>query len=227
MGIYEGLNNIQNYREELERKRTEAKENAIPYLKLGDGESVRVRFLQELDPNAEGYDKEIGLGILATEHVKPGNFRLNASCTADEGDCVGCEEHAKNRRAGWSQKSRLYINVLVERKDGTKEVAVLSQPNGSKSVVSPAVLEHAVEYGTITDRWWKLTREGEGMKTSYRFTPLKETDDVDVHDYVGKTFDVHKCVRQVPYEEQREYYFSSDETDEPEEKPSATDDESW
>lgn len=211
MGIYEGLDKINKYKEDLEARRKAAEEGKVNWLKIDDGEAVKIWFLQELDKGAEGYHEENGLGFIATEHVKPGkeNFQIKALCSMDdEEQCLGCEKHREDWKAGWRAKSRLYINVLVERKDGTREVAVMSQANGTKSVIAPMVLDYAVENNTITDRWWKITRTGKKEETSYSPFVYGPSDDIDVTEYADKIQDLKKCVREVPYEEQFDFYFA-------------------
>lgn len=234
MGIYEGLDKIKKYKEDLEARRKAAEEGKINWLSIEDGEAVKIWFLQELDKGAEGYHAENGLGFIATEHVKPGkeNFRVKALCSAEEDACVGCEEHKKDWKAGWRPKSRLYINVLVERKNGDREVAVMSQSNGAKSVIAPMVLDYAIENNTITDRWWKITRTGEKEATTYTPFVYSPSTDVDVTEYADQIQDLKKCVREVPYEEQFDFYFKQDtpavsEEAAPVSKGSTTPDEEW
>lgn len=222
MGIYEGLASIKAKQEADEARRAAAEASNINWLKIDDKETVRVWFLQELDKAATGYVEENGLGMLATEHTNPDNFRRRAVCSIDdEGRCVGCERHAADRKAGWYAKSRLYINVLVERKNGDREVAVMSQANGSKSVIAPMVIEYAIDKGTITDRWWKIKRTGTGNKTQYTPMPGDPSTDIDPADYSDEVFDVHKAVREVPYEEQFDHYFKTDDEDSGPKPPSS------
>lgn len=212
MGIYEGLDSIRKYKEEQEARKAAVEAGKVNWLNIDDNETVKVWFLQELDRSAEGYNKEAGLGIMATEHSNPNNFLKKALCTMDsEEQCLGCEKHKEDWKAGWRQKSRLYINVLVERKNGDREVALMSQPNGSKSVVAPLLLEAAVDNNTITDRWWKITRRGEKSKTTYLPMIQNPSQDVDPADYVDQLIDVRRGVREVPYDEQFDFYFASDQ----------------
>ena len=224
MGIQKGLNAIKAYNEEIERRKEAAEAGKINWLKMEDGESVEMRFLQELDESALNYSEKNGLGFFATEHTKPGkqNFMVKALCSADDEEkCLGCEEHKKDWKAGWKAKSRLYINVLVRRKDGTEEVAVLSQPNGPKAVIAKMVLDYAVENNTITDRWWKITRNGTDEATTYTPFVRNPVDDVNPEDY--EVFDLDRAVRKVTYAEQQAFFFGTAEKDaEPEEAPSGS-----
>ena len=234
MGIYEGLDKIKKYKEEQEAKKAAAEAGNINWLKIDDGEAVKIWFLQELDKGALGYHEENGLGFLATEHTNPKDFRKKCLCSIDDEDqCLGCEKHREDWKAGWRAKSRLYINVLVERKNGDREVAVMSQANGSKSVIAPMVLEYAVENNTITDRWWKITRTGTKETTAYSPFVYGPSDDVDVKEYADQVQDLKRCVREVPYDEQFDFFFSapaasSDEDEKPKQKSgSSSPDEEW
>ncbi len=205
MGIVKGLKGINAHIEAEEARFAGSGDDApkTKWFKLADKQSVKVVFLQELDPDSENYSTKNDLGFIATEHVNPENFRVKAVCSADEGPCYGCEQHRKDYKAGWKQKTRLYINVLVDDGINDPYVAVLSQGNGPKSV-TPALIEFAGEVGTITDKWFKIKRQGAGQTdTSYLLTPLA-SHDKNVEDY--DLFDLEKVVRQVPYDEQATFY---------------------
>jgi len=206
MGIVKGLKGINAHIEAEEARfagRTDGDAPKTKWFKLADKEAVKVLFLQELDADSENFSIKNDLGFLATEHQNPANFKVKAVCSADEGPCYGCEQHAKDWKAGWKQKTRLYINVLVD--DGVNEpyVAVLSQGNGPKSI-TPALIEYAGLVGTITDKWYRIKRDGKGQTdTSYLLMPLGPSDK-NVEDY--ELYDLEKVVRQVPYEEQAAHY---------------------
>jgi hypothetical protein len=213
MGIVKGLKAINKHVEAEEAKFSGGGSDApkTKWFKLSDKQAVKVLFLQELDPDSANFSVKNDLGFLATEHVNPENFRIKAVCSADEGACYGCEMHDKmGWKAGWKQKTRLYINVLVD--DGVNDpyVAVLSQGNGPKSI-TPALLEYAGLVGTITDKWYRIKRDGAGQTdTSYLLMPLGPHDK-NVEDY--ELYDLEKVVRQVPYEEQAAHYNRGTEGD--------------
>jgi hypothetical protein len=70
------------------------------WAKLEDAESVKVRFLQELDPDSPTYNEKAGLGFIAVEHTNPKDYRRKALCTMeDQGKCYGCEQHRKDYKA--------------------------------------------------------------------------------------------------------------------------------
>lgn len=207
MGIVRGLTNIQ--------KTVDAKGGKANWLSLKDGDSFKIRFLQELDESAENYTEEAGLGFLALMHRHPDNFRKRAVCTADEGACYGCER-------GWNQRQELYINVAVDTGDGVEEVKVLNQGVG-KSSVAPWLLEYAGDAGSITDLPFRIKRTGSGMTdTQYTLTPAgKALPPIDFSQY--ELFDLEKLLNHVPYEEQRDFYEEGQEV----EAGAASSDEVW
>jgi len=213
MGVKKGLGQIQEYKEELQRRKEAAEAGKTNWLSMVDGEEADVWFLQEMDERAENYLEKNGVGLIATEHTKPGreNFRIKALCSMeDEGKCVGCEEHKKDWKAGWKAKSRLYINVLVKRADGTTEVAVMSQSYGPKGVIAPMIVKTALKNNTITDRWWSITRNGADESTTY--TPFLNNESKDVNPADHEIFDIEeRCLRSIPYAEQRAFYFGTAE----------------
>lgn len=206
MGIVRGLSNIQKT---VESKGGGTRAN---WLSLKDGDSHKIRFLQELDETAEHYNPEANLGILVLQHRHPDDYKKRAVCTIDdEGRCFGCEQ-------GWNQRQELFINVLVED-DEDNPVKVLNQGVGKSSVV-PWLLEYAGDAGSITDVPFRIKRTGSGMRdTQYTLTPAgKASEPLDVSKY--ELFDLEKLLNQVPYDQQKEYFYGAGE-------PSEDSDEVW
>jgi hypothetical protein len=205
MGIVKGLGKIKDYNAEVQRKR-EAADNKIVWFALGDGESAKVRFLQELDGDSPNYSEKNDLGFIAVEHTGPGadGWRRKALCTADEGECYPCEMRKKDWENWKKASSRLYINVLVNPGEADEHVAVISQGTSAKSI-TPTLIDYAGETGSITNRVWKITRNGLKTDTSHTIMAydVKEFDK-SVEDY--ELFDLEKAVREVPYEEQEAFY---------------------
>jgi len=202
MGIVKGLAGINK---QLQNNQGGGDRVKAKFLKLADGQSVKVRFLQELDADSPHYNADAGLGFVAIEHQSPADFRRRALCTMDEeGSCYGCEQYRAGEK-GFRQKQKLYINALVTTPDGTKEVQVVSQGFGPKSV-TPALIEAAGDYGSITNREFKLKRTGAGQTdTSYTLIPQDKDDtpyDVTQHEL----FDLEKVVFQVEPSKQQEYF---------------------
>jgi hypothetical protein len=212
MGIQKGLKAINAYKEELQRRKDAVEAGKKNWFKMEDGESVEMRFLQEIDESCENYSEKNGIGVFASEHVKPGkqNFGVKAVCSMDdEEQCFGCEQHKLDWKAGWKAKNKLYINVLVKRKDGSQEVAVLSTSNGPKGTIAPLAITYAEENNTITDRWWKITRIGTGESTVYQTFVRGPSDDVNPEDY--ELYDLETCYRVVPYAEQEAFFFPAEQ----------------
>lgn len=210
MGIVRGLKAINKHVEDEEAKYSGSDTPSTKWFKLADKQSVKVVFLQELDPDSESFSEKNDVGFLAVEHVNPKNWRRKAVCTIDEeGACYGCEQHRKDWKAGWKQKTRLYINVLVDEGGNTEPyVAVLSQGNGPKSI-TPTLIEEAGD-GSISTAWYTIKRTGAGATdTSYTLRGGKEKHGLDVESY--ELFDLEKVLRQIPYAEQAAHYHDGEE----------------
>lgn len=210
MGIVRGLKAINKHVDAEEAKYSGGDSTPTKWFKLADKQSVKVVFLQELDPDSPNFSEKNDLGFLAVEHVNPKNWRRKAVCTIDEeGACYGCEQHRKDWKAGWKQKTRLYINVLVDEGGNTEPyVAVLSQGNGPKSI-TPTLIEEAGD-GSISTAWYNIKRTGAGATdTSYTLRGGKEAHGLDVESY--ELFDLEKVLRQIPYAEQAAHYHDGEE----------------
>lgn len=229
MGIVRGLKSINAHLEAEEARFNSGNrsEDYVPttWFKLADKQAAKVVFLQELDPDSPNYSEKNDLGFLAVEHQNPTNWRRKAVCTIDdEGACYGCEQHKKDFKAGWKQKTRLYINVLVDDGKGEPYVAVLSQGNGPKSV-TPTLIEYAGDDETISDKWFTIKRKGSGSTDTSYTLRAGAKHDLNVEEF--ELFDLNNAVRNVPYERQEAYYLGgqpADEADTPKE-PSESSDE--
>lgn len=210
MGIVRGLKAINQHIEDEDAKYAGNDGPKTKWFKINDKQSVKVVFLQELDPDSPHFSQKNDLGFLAVEHQNPKNFHRKAICSIDDdGACFGCEQHSKNWKAGWKQKSRLYVNVLVDNGTDDPFVAVLSQGNGPKSI-TPTLIEYAGDDGSISDKWFTIKRTGAGQTdTSYTLRAGKEHGK-DVESY--ELFDLETVVRQVPYAEQEAHYLGGEQT---------------
>lgn len=136
------------------------------FMKLKDGQSVTVRFLQELDTKGKNYDPERGLAVSVFEHSNPENFAQKFLCTmGEEGVCLGCERVVIDSK--WKKRSRLYINAYVVEDNQVQIVATGFSAKG----IGQALIEYADDFGTISDRNYKLKRQGEGLRTAYTVYP--------------------------------------------------------
>jgi hypothetical protein len=206
MSVITGLKNIKN---KMERPQSEDGTRAR-WLKLDDGQSVKIRFINELDPDSPSYDKERGLAIVVAEHTNPRDYRRKGLCTLeDEGRCFGCEMHRKDTKAGWKARLRFYTNVLVE--DGTDQyVAVWSQGVGQKSPATNMLIEYAGDTGSISNLQWRLKRSGTGTQTSYTLIPLAtDTEKFEWKD--TDPFELEKvAIRNISYPDQEAFYMGMD-----------------
>ena len=204
MGIVKGLAAINKATEPTTNQNFDQKGR---WLQLKDGQSIKVRFLQEIDPDSPNYNKDAGLGIVGIEHTNPKDYKRKAVCTMeDEGQCFGCEQHRRDPKAGWKARPRFYINALVE--DGAEDpyVAILSQGTGPKSA-TPEISQYAAETASITNLVWKLKRTGEKTDTNYSIIPLPTADVKPIDFTKYELYDLEKtAVRNVSYADQENFY---------------------
>lgn len=208
MGIVKGLKGLNQVMDKPSHSDSDSTKGR--WVKLEDAESVKIRFLQELDPDSPSYNEKNGLGFIAVEHTNPENYRRKALCSMDDqGKCWGCEQHRKDYKKGWKGRSRLYINVLVD--DGKEDpyVAILSQGSSGKTV-TPTLIEYAGEMGSITNLMWRIKRSGTKTDTSYTIIPLAK-DEVEFDSSKLEIFELEKtAVRDLPYADQESFYLFGD-----------------
>jgi hypothetical protein len=208
MAIVRGLKNMNKALDKPASSKSDGPK--AKWVKLEDGESVKVRFLQELDPDSPHYSESAGLGFIAVEHTNPKDYRRKALCTIeDQGRCWGCEQHRKDFKAGWKGRSRLYINVLIEDGKNDPYVGILSQGSSNKSV-TPTLIEYAGEMGSISNLIWRMKRTGTKTDTGYTIIPLQK--DETQFDTTGlELFPLEEtAVREVKYEEQEQFFLFGD-----------------
>lgn len=213
MGIVKGLDAISKAVDDANRDYGDAPK--AKWLSLKDGQSVKINFLQEFDENSDAYSEKNGSLLMAVEHSLPSDYRRKCLCTADEGPCLPCELNKTPGQEGkWKQKRRLYCNVLVTDGNNEPYVAILSQGLGDKSI-TPTLVEASNIYGSITKNDFRMKRTGSQMNsTSYNLIPLPGEADIDVESY--ELVDLEKvCTRNVPYEEQAEFFGLTESDEEP------------
>jgi hypothetical protein len=181
------------------------------WLKLEDGQSVKIRFLNEVDADSKSYNADNGLAIVVAEHTNPKDYRRKAACTLEEeGRCFGCEMHRRDPKAGWKARLRYYTNVMVD--DGTEDpfVAIWSQGVGPKSPTTTTIIEYAGDTGSITNVMWRLKRTGTGTQTSYSLFPLATDDSAFSWDGV-ELYELEKAAtRHVTYPDQESFFMGLD-----------------
>ncbi len=190
-------------------------ENKARWLKVEDGESVKIRFLQELDADSPNYNDKLGCGFIALEHTNPKDYRRKALDTMEsEGRDWANEQHRKDPKVGWKARTRLYINVLVDDGKEAPYVAILSQGTSGKTI-TPTLIEYAGEMGSITNTVWRIKRNGMKTDTSYTIIPLAK-DETPFDFSAFELYDLEKtAVRNVPYAEQESFYLGEGVHEEP------------
>ena len=206
MGVIKGLKDINAI---LDKPKFEGTGTKVRWVKLADGQSAKIRFVEELDEDSANYSADRGLSVVIAEHSNPKDYKRKAACTMDsEGRCFACEMARKEPKAGWRSKLRFYCNVLVE--DGLEPayVAVWSQGVTKQSAFN-TIREYALETGSISNLEWKLKRNGQGTETNYTLLPTKpDSEPFKWGDY--EFHNLEKVVREVPYPEQEAFYFGFD-----------------
>lgn len=202
MGIMKGLKAMEKG---MERPSALPEGIKVRWVKLEDGQSAKIRFINELDEDSPNYDETRDVAIVVSEHTSPTDYRRKAVCTIEsEGRCVGCEMDRKEPKKGWRARFRFYTNLLVD--DGLEDpyVAVWSQGTGKQSAFN-TLREYAIDTGSISNREWKITRKGTGTDTTYVLIP--RDPDTEKFDWKGiEPYNLEKVVREVPYAEQESFY---------------------
>jgi len=206
MTIVKGLKNINAL---VEKPKYESTGTKVRWVKLSDGQSAKIRFVNELDSDSANFSEDRGLAVVVSEHTNPKDYKRKAACTQEsEGRCFGCEMARKEPKSGWRARLRFYTNVLVD--DGTEDpyIAVWSQGISKQSAFN-TIREYALETGSISNLQWKLKRNGQGTETNYTLIP--STPDTEPFKWEGhEYFNLEKVVREVPYPEQEAFYFGFD-----------------
>lgn len=210
--VFNGLAGLRQH----EAAKEAASSNRVNWLTVDPDSSVEILFLQELDDSSERYLEDNGLGIFAQEHSNPAQFFRRVICTNTEDhdfECWPCQENkrlwdanagiekdADKYKGGWKAKVNFYTNVLVRREGEDDEVAVLSRVVNKNSYVHQ-LIEDAEDEGYITNRWYRLTRSGEGFDTTYRLKALKDAN-LDLSEYTDKLTDLSTVLTEVDAEGQ-------------------------
>jgi hypothetical protein len=206
MSVIKGLKDINAL---LDKPKFESSGQKVRWLKLADGQSAKIRFVEELDSESAHYADGRGLSVVIAEHTNPKDYKRKAACTMDsEGRCYGCEMARLEPKSGWRSKMRFYCNVLVD--DGLEDpyIAVWSQGVSKQSAFN-TIREYALETGSISNLTWKLKRNGQGTETNYTRIPTGP-DSEPFKWPEAENFNLEKVVREVPYPEQESFYFGFD-----------------
>jgi hypothetical protein len=206
MSVIKGLKNINAL---LDKPKYDSDKPRVRWLKLADSQSVKIRFIEELDEESANYNEGRGLSLVVKEHTNPKDYRRKAVDTMDsEGRDWAEEMHRKDPKAGWRGRLRFYCNVLVD--DGIEEPYVAIWSMGvSKMSSFNTIREYALETGSISNLTWKLKRNGQGTETSYTLIPSAPDSEPFAWGEV-EPFDLELALTQVPYAEQEAYYLGFD-----------------
>jgi hypothetical protein len=206
MTIVKGLKNINAL---IDKPKYEGGASKVRWLKLADGQSVKIRFIEELDEDSSNYNDKRGLALVVKEHTNPKDYKRRALDTMEaEGRDWAEEMHRKDPKAGWRGRLRFYCNVLVD--DGLEEPYVAVWAMGvSKQSAFNTIREYALETGSISNLTWKLKRNGQGTETSYTLIP--GTPDKEPYDWSkAEPFPLEKALNKIPYAEQEAFYLGFD-----------------
>jgi len=206
MSVVKGLANINAL---VDKPKYDSDKPRVRWLKLTDGQSVKIRFVEELDEDSPNYAEGRGLSLVVKEHTNPKDYRRKAVDTMEsEGRDWAEEMHRKDPKAGWRGRLRFYCNVLVD--DGIEEPYVAIWSMGvSKQSAFNTIREYAIETGSISNINWKLKRSGSGTETSYTLIP--SAPDSEPYDWSKvEPFDIDLALNHVPYAEQEAYYLGFD-----------------
>ena len=206
MSVVKGLKNINAL---LDKPKTESTGVKVRWLKLADGQSAKIRFVEELDSDSAHFNESRGLAVVVSEHTNPKDYKRKAACTIESlGRCFGCEMARKEPKSGWRARLRFYCNVLVD--DGLEDpyIAVWSQGISKQSAFN-TIREYALETGSVSNLQWKLKRNGQGTETNYTLIPT--SPDSEPYNWSSvEPYNLEKVVREVPYPEQEAFYFGFD-----------------
>jgi hypothetical protein len=206
MTVIRGLKNINAL---VDKPKYDSDKPRVRWLKLSDGQAVKLRFLEELDEDSPNYSPDRGLSLVVKEHVNPKDFRRRAVDTMDEEGRDWAEEmHRKDPKAGWKGRLRFYCNVLVD--DGMEDPYVAIWAMGvSKMSVFNTIREYALETGSVSNLAWKLKRNGQGTETNYTLIP--SAPDTEPFSWEGvEPYPLEMALNKIPYAEQEAFYMGYD-----------------
>jgi hypothetical protein len=206
MTVIRGLKNINAL---VDKPKYDSDKPRVRWLKLSDGQAVKLRFLEELDEDSPNYNSGRGLSLVVKEHVNPKDFRRRAVDTMDsEGRDWAEEMHRKDPKSGWKGRLRFYCNVLVD--DGMEDPYVAIWAMGvSKMSVFNTIREYALETGSVSNLTWKLKRNGQGTETNYTLIP--SAPDTEPFDWANvEPYPLEMALNNIPYAEQEAFYMGYD-----------------
>ena len=208
MSVTKGLKNINAL---LDKPKYDEDSPRVRWLKIADGQAVKIRFVEELDEDSANYNVERGLALVVKEHTNPKDYKRKAVDTMDsEGRDWAEEMYRKDYKnnAGWKGRLRFYCNVLVD--DGMEDpyIAIWSMGVGKQSAFN-TIREYALETGSISNISWKLKRNGVSTETSYTLIP--SAPDAEPFNWGElKPYPLESALKNIPYAEQEAFYLGFD-----------------
>lgn len=183
------------------------------YLTIQAGESVRIRFRQELTEDSKYFDEQAGTAITVPVVTSPINWKWRAASTAQlekfNFRCWASEQTAKDK--AWRPKPHLIINVAVETEPGVWEARIIDTTFNQRHI-GVILIEYAKEFGTITDRYYKYSRQGSGASdTNYSLIPL-DVSEMPENIKTLPMHDLENVYLTLPYEKQERFFTTGEFT---------------
>lgn len=223
-----GLKGLKQYQDAQESAGGRQERESVEWVvwpkpkKPGGAVTLTGRFLNELDDESPNYSADAGLAHIVLEHVGPGpkGYQRRAECTVDEGECFvdearnaffesvrGSEDPEAWKKNPWRKASaRAYLNFAYTNEDGKEVTGVYATPVEGQNIFQ-TLLQYA-DTGSITDKVFKITRSGEGTKTTYTAIVVpNEVPDKAVTDYDLQNLD--NAHLKVEYKDQKRFYESA------------------
>jgi len=116
MSVVKGLKNINAL---LDKPKYDENSPKVKWLKLADGQSVKIRFIEELDEDSANYNEGRGLALVVKEHTNPKDYKRKAVDTMEsEGRDWAEEMHRKDPKAGWRGTGSISNLVWKVKRNG-------------------------------------------------------------------------------------------------------------
>jgi hypothetical protein len=210
MPVFKTLNDLKKATE----KKPRGDGDFTKRLVVKNGESFKIRFLQELTQDSSNYTEERGTAEVVQVVTSPLDFRKNIRSTADMPEydfkCFGVDQGASDYR--WKPKQHLLINIAVyDKETGNWEVRILDQ-KFTPAHVANDIVEMATEFKTLMDRDYRISRTGEKSETNYSLIPLDKSEESAAVSKL-ELGDLNKVYRVVPYNEQSDFFLGDDTDD--------------
>jgi hypothetical protein len=205
--MFETIKTLKDLEKNVVPAQTTQKSGVKKYFTVASGESYRIRFRQELTEDAAYYDEELGTGVTIPVVTSPINWKWKAASTSGIAKfnyrCWATEQSVHDK--AWRAKPHLVINIAVEVEPGVWEPRVLDTTFNQRHI-GLILIEYAKEFGTITDRYYKISRTGSGPSdTNYNLIPLESTEmPEDIKSL--PMHDLNTLYMTLPYDKQEKFF---------------------